>query len=115
MARGQRLDREDVEAGVSELPRTQRLDHRRLVDQRAARGVDEQGAAPHRGDPRRRQEAARLVGEQQVERDRVALGKQALDGDELDAGDAAFGVRFQATTFMPMARAMRATSAAMPP
>ena len=40
-------------AGVAELARAQRLDHRRLVDQRAARGVHEQGAAAHRRDPRR--------------------------------------------------------------
>ena len=70
---------------MADLPRAQRLDHRRLVDERAARGVDEEGAAPHRGDACRRKEAARLVGEQEMERDGVALGQQSLDGDELDA------------------------------
>ena len=70
---------------MADLPRTQRLDHRRLVDERAARGVDEEGTAPHRRDPRRREEAARLVGEQEMERDGVALRQQSLDGDELDA------------------------------
>src|SRR6266404_273531 len=36
----QRLDVEDVESGMPDLARLQALDHRLLVDQRAARGVD---------------------------------------------------------------------------
>ena len=41
---GQRLLREDVERRAGELARAQRLDERGLVDQRAARRVDEQRA-----------------------------------------------------------------------
>jgi hypothetical protein len=40
MPRGQRLGVEDVEAGTGDAPRAQSVDQSRLVDNRAARGVD---------------------------------------------------------------------------
>ena len=48
----QRLLGEDVERGAGELARAQRLDERRLVDERAARGVDEQRARAQQREPR---------------------------------------------------------------
>jgi len=79
MSRRQRLDGEDVQPSVSDLARIQRVDQRSLVEQRAAGGVDEDGAMPHRCDSLARQKAACLIGERQVERHDVAAGEQRVD------------------------------------
>ena len=66
MPRRQRLDGEDVQSSVRDLARIQRVDQRSLVEQRAAGGVDDDGAMSHRRDPLTRQKASCLIGERQV-------------------------------------------------
>ena len=75
----QRLLGEDVERRAREPPGAQRLDERRLVDERAARGVDEQRAGPQQRQPRAVDQAARGVGDGQVEADDVGDLERRLD------------------------------------
>ena len=82
--RRQRLGVEDIEAGVAELAGLQRVDHRFLVDNGAARGVDQDRAWLHRLEAGARHHSAGLVVEQQVDRDHVAFGQQFLVFDEFD-------------------------------
>ena len=56
-----RLGREDVECGASDLARAERLEERVLVDELAARGVDESDAVTHPRERLRVDRAARLV------------------------------------------------------
>ena len=56
-------------AAPGELPRLERLDEGVLVDERAARGVDEPRAVPHPRDRVAVDQAARLVRQRRVERD----------------------------------------------
>ena len=58
-----RLLREDVEGGAGELARRQRLGQRLLVDQGAARGVDDPRAVLHLRDPLAVDHAPGLVGQ----------------------------------------------------
>ena len=62
---------EHVKAGMADMAALQRGDQRRLVHQRAARGVDEDDARLHARDARRTEEAARFVGERQMQRHHV--------------------------------------------
>ena len=55
-----------------------------LIDDRTARGVDEDDAGLHRLDAGARDQAARLVVQQQMDRNDVALGQQFVEIDELD-------------------------------
>ncbi len=102
----QRLAVEDVEAGMADMATLQRLDHRRLIDQRAARGVDQDRAGLHPRDARLVEKAAGLVVEHKIERDDVGLlqkrikldhwhahigSRRAIPGDHVEAhalGDA---------------------------
>ena len=76
---GVRLGGEDVERGAGELARADRLDERVLVDQRAARGVDQARAVPHPRDRLAADQPARLVGQREVEGDEVGGGEHVLD------------------------------------
>src|SRR5882724_13387272 len=64
----QRLDVEDVEPGMADVARLQGLDHRVLIDDRAARGVDEDDSGLHLTDTLARDQAAGLVVEQEMYR-----------------------------------------------
>ena len=75
----QRLLREDVQRGARELARAQRRDERLLVDERAARGVDEQRAGPQQRQARRVDQAARRRRDRQVEADDVGHRERRLD------------------------------------
>src|ERR1700733_12470411 len=86
MIRRQRLDVEDVEPGVPDVARLQRVDHGGFVGQCGARGVDEDDARLHRRDPLCREEAACVVVQQEMQRDDIALRQQWFDVDEIDAG-----------------------------
>ena len=66
-------------AAPASVPGAQRLDERRLVDERAARGVDEQRAGPQQREPAGVDEAARRVGHGQVQADDVAACERRLD------------------------------------
>ena len=70
---------EDVERRAGELARADRLGQRVLVDERAARGVDEPRAVPHQRDRVAVDQAARLVGERRVQRHEVGRGEQLLE------------------------------------
>ena len=71
----QRLDRENIQTGVTQMTRTQRVDHRVLVHQRAARSVDQDRARPHGRDALAGQEVLRIFVQQQVHRQHVTLGE----------------------------------------
>ena len=73
---GDRLDGEHVEARGGQPPGAQRLDERVLVDDRAARGVDQHRVGFHPGQRGAVQHACGLVGQRQVQRDDVAGGEQ---------------------------------------
>ena len=75
----QRLLGEHVERGAGEPARTQRCDERLLVDERAARGVDEQRAGPQQREPGRVDEAARRIRDRQVEADDVGGLERCID------------------------------------
>ena len=83
---GVRLGREHVERRACELPGPDRLDERLLVDERAARRVDEPRAVAHPRDRIAVDEAAGLVGEGGVERHDVRGAEQLVERlDLLDA------------------------------
>ena len=96
-----RLGLEDVERRACDLPRPDRLVERCLVDEPAARGVDDADAVLHLRERLGVDEAAGLVAERKVQRDDVGLrvdvrrgrGRldaelaEAVDGDERVVGD----------------------------
>jgi hypothetical protein len=73
-----RLLREDVERRSGQLAALQRLDERVLVDELAARGVDEARPVDHARDHLRVDDPARLGTERQVERDELRVGERRL-------------------------------------
>ena len=77
-----RLLRQHVERGAAQPPALQRREHGADVDDRAARRVDEQRARPHRFDRPSADQTARLAGQRNVQRDRVAFGEQLVELDE---------------------------------
>ena len=66
-----RLGGEDVERGARDLAGANRGGQRRLIDELAAGGVDDSNAVAHRLERIGADEAARLVGQRQVQRDEV--------------------------------------------
>jgi len=58
---------EHIESGMADTAAVERRDHRGFVDQRAARGVDQDRAGFHAGDPRCVEEAACLVIQREIE------------------------------------------------
>src|SRR5215510_4407942 len=77
---------EDIEPGAPDLAALETLDQRRLVDERAARGVDENGARLQAGDARGIDDAARLVVEREIERNDIGARQQGVEVDERHAG-----------------------------
>jgi hypothetical protein len=70
----------------------QRFLQRRLVDQAAARAVDDPHALLGLGEVFRRQDVAGLVGQRRVQRDEIGAGQQRIEVCLLDAHfDRAFG------------------------
>ena len=80
-ARGQRLRVEDVETCAGDASLAQRLDERVLIDDRAARDVDEEGGRLHQPQPARVEQAARLVGQRAGDDDDVGVREQRLEGN----------------------------------
>ena len=68
-----RLDGQHVEAGARDQPLVERLNQRRLIDQSAAGGVDEQGIALHFAKRRDVDQVARRRQQRAVQRDHVGL------------------------------------------
>jgi len=85
IARARRLDRQDVEPGPANDSAAQRFGQRALVDQPAARGVDEQRARLHARELARADQVSRLRGQRQVQRDHVRLVQHGVGRCELDA------------------------------
>ena len=110
-----RLVGEHVERRGAQAPVRERVDERRLVDEPAARGVDEHGVAPHERRSRRRPIRPRVASVQRrVQRDDVARPRQQLvEPDGLDAGVAiGAGSVARTRTSNPLRR--RATAARSP-
>src|SRR6516165_383670 len=61
VTRGQGLESEHVESGMTDMPRAQRLNHGLLVNQRAARRVHKDGAPFHRCDASTRKKPLGLL------------------------------------------------------
>ena len=70
---GRRLDREDVERRACEVPALERLRERVLVDDAAARGVDESRALLHQAQLALPDQSLGLGCERQMDRDEVGL------------------------------------------
>ena len=84
MADRQRLDREDVEAGTGDAARRQRLDQRRLVDERTAGGVDEVCGRFHQAEFGGADDTARTLRQDQVNGDDVGTAEQVVLGGVFD-------------------------------
>jgi hypothetical protein len=83
--RGHRLLDEDVERDAAELAALEAADERPFVVHAAARAVHEQDALLHLRDRVVVHDAARLVRERRVRRDRVGTPEELIDAHELDA------------------------------
>ena len=79
-----RLVGEDIEAGCPDPASLHGLDQGRLVDDRAARGVDQHGIGAHQGEAARVDDAPGLVVEAEMKRDNVGFREQRIEG--LDRG-----------------------------
>ena len=73
-----RLAGEDVERGTGDLPGLERLEQRILVDELAARGVDDADAVPGSLERAPVDGRARLVGQRQMQRDDVRRREDGL-------------------------------------
>jgi hypothetical protein len=76
---GRRLGREHVDRGPRDLARVEPLLQSQLVDQPAARDVEDPHAVAHLGDRRRVDEPLRLLGLWQVNRDEVGARVDRVD------------------------------------
>jgi hypothetical protein len=85
VAGGQRLLIEDVERGAADLPRLQRREQCRTVDDRPARGVYDPGVGLHQPQHRAVHQALCTVAEPHVDGDEVGLAEQRLLIDRFDA------------------------------
>src|SRR5579884_1849238 len=85
VVRVDRLVLENVESGAGQLAGPQRLDQRRLVDDRPAAGIDEVGGRLHQRELRSRDHVARLVVQEDVQRHVVALAQELLERHQLGA------------------------------
>jgi hypothetical protein len=88
MPGGQRLGDEGVEAGAGDAAVLERGSQGVLVDERAARGVDQERGRLHRGEEARPDEPAGLVGQWRVQRHDVRPLRQLLEAGRLGAGGA---------------------------
>jgi len=82
----QRLGVEDVETGAGDALRPQCVDERRLVDDRTARGVDQQRCWPHERELVCADQPARALAEHQVDGQNVSATEQFVFGDVGRAG-----------------------------
>ena len=82
-----RLVGEDIETRCPNRAALQRLDQGRLVDDRAARGVDQHRAPPHEGEAARVDDAPGLVVEAEVERHHMGVCEQRIEGLGRRAGE----------------------------
>ncbi len=82
---GERLDRHHVERGAAEPAGIERRDERRLVDQRTARRVHQEGPLLHSGEGLRVEQAARRRQQRRMDRDKVGRLEQPLEAHALDA------------------------------
>ena len=98
----ERLGVEHVEAGVADAAAAQAVQQGRFVDQRGARGVDENHARLHARELRRPRNPRVLVVEREMQRDHVGARQEFVKLDQRFARLA--GVRFQAITSMPRPR-----------
>ena len=71
-------DRQYIETGTCDQPLFERLDERRLIDQPAAGGIDEQGAALHFSKGGEIDEVARGRGERAVQGNDVGFAEHLL-------------------------------------
>ena len=85
MARGGRLLLEHVEGRAGHLAALDGRRERRLVDDPAARAVDDAHAAPHARERARADEPARLRRERGVDGDEVGARVELVERDQLDA------------------------------
>src|SRR5262245_27011973 len=81
----QRLLGEYVERGPTDAARAQRLSQRGLIDQLAARRVDEQRGRLHQADLARADDALRLLVERQMDADDVRATEQLVPANKFDA------------------------------
>ena len=79
-----RLDREDVERRTAQTPAAERVDQRRLVDQRGARRVDEARSGLHARQRRGVDHPPGLVAHRRMQADEVATRQQRFEVDRLD-------------------------------
>jgi hypothetical protein len=84
--RGQRLAVVDVERGAGDAAAAQGLDQRGLVDEGAARRVDEEGPQLHAPELGRADEPARRFAEHEVNRDDVGRGQELVLFDATGRG-----------------------------
>ena len=82
---GRRLLDEDVESGAGDVLGIQRIDQRLLVDQTAARTIDDAHALLGLGQSRRVDDVLGLVGQRRVQRDEVGALEEIVELDLLDA------------------------------
>src|SRR5665213_3598355 len=78
MIERQRLDVKHVEAGAGDLLLVERVEQRLLVDDRAARGVDQIGGLLHQPEFFRGDEPARAVAELKMDRHDVGVAEQVV-------------------------------------
>gem|GEM_PF-2922684 len=78
----QGLVRINIQSGMAQMAVLQSAQHRRLIHQRAARSVDQNRARAHGADPRCVQKPARFLGQQQMQGNHVAFGKQHVQRHE---------------------------------
>ena len=73
----QRLDVEHIEPGTANGAAFERMDHRSLVDDGAARRVDEEGVRPHQREFRGPNKAARAVRQFEMHTDHIGFAEQS--------------------------------------
>ena len=76
---------EHVEGGAREMAGIERRLQRRLVDQSAARAIDDARAFLHLADGVGGDDVPRLVGERRMQRDEIGARQQIVQLDFLDA------------------------------
>ena len=82
---GRRLDREHVEGGAGDMAGIERRPQRRLVDQPAARAIDDAHAAAHFLERLLVDDVPGLLGERRVQGDEIGAPEQLVELDLLDA------------------------------
>ena len=84
MIRLERLGVKDVEPGMAEMPALQRRQQRSFVDERPARGVDEDRAGLHARHALGAEKAPCLLAEREMQRDHVRSLQQGIDVGQCD-------------------------------